>query len=142
MTRSATATVVALAVSTALIVGEARPQSGSAATRLTNVPNTLKQTPARPPDVTYAGCLRQGSSRGVYLLQAATASSTNDPSAQDFLLQGAPSGFDMAANVNHRIEVTGVVIRTEADAASESNLAAYTLVARTAKSLADVCSAP
>lgn len=145
MTRTATAVVVAFAMATTLVTGETRLHPGlteDVPMRLTNPPSALTQTTTRPPEATYVGCLRQGASRGVYLLQAATASSSSGPGGPDFLLQGAPSGFDMAANVNHRVEVTGAVIKTEADAASESNLPAYTIVARTAKSVADACSVP
>lgn len=77
------------------------------------------QTPA---GVTVTGCLRQGSGPSVFILRGAAvpgmstesgeaprfdASSDSTPTSTDYLLVSVPSRVDLAAHLNHKMEVSG-----------------------------------
>jgi hypothetical protein len=116
--------------------------------------------------VTYTGCLEAGAAPGTYMLSNATevkpgAASPSNPAAgaggaasatagTSFKIAGTASGFDLASNLNHKVQVTGAVSDKEMPSASASASAAgaqgaasasamKTITIATARSLADRC---
>jgi hypothetical protein len=113
--------------------------------------------------VTYAGCLEAGAAPGTYMLSNATEvkagapTSPNAPAANpaapaattagtSFKIAGTVSGFDLASNVNHKVQVTGMVSDKDTPTAAASASPAMgqasavkTITIATARSLADRC---
>src|SRR5262249_17834988 len=130
MRRTAIGTFVALMAGAVMVVAQDAPQQGnapppsSAAQKSTTVDKS----------VTYTGCLESGAAPGSYVLNNAkevkqTSASTQSPaggasaskststaSGQSFKLTGVPAGFDLAANLNHKIEVSGMISETSSAA--------------------------
>jgi hypothetical protein len=167
MRRTAIGTFVALMAGAALVLAQDAPPQGNAP-----APSAAQKSSASADKtVTYTGCLESGSAPGTYMLSnaaevkqpatggqsaagGAASSAKSTAGAPSFKLTGTPAGFDLAANLNHKIEVTGMISeasstpeprtqpqpnepRTEPQAQSQS--AAKTFSLKTAKSLADRC---
>ena len=68
-----------------------------------------------------------------------------DVKGQSFTLQGTPVGFDLATNLNHKVQVTGIIAETSTarvDPMPERGAAVTkSFTIRSAKSLADRCTA-
>src|SRR4051794_15609427 len=74
---------------------------------------TAIQDQKTPTDVTFTGCVIEGSSPSIYLLvNALDPKSPVDPSSKAiaFRLTGAKEDLDFQPNVNHRVQVTGKLI--------------------------------
>lgn len=116
--------------------------------------------------VTYTGCLEAGATPGTFVLSNATEAKSDTPApptganppspvtnpdataadakGQSLMLQGTPVGFDLATNLNHKIQVTGSIAEIPAAARTEprAERSAPTMksfTVRSAKSLADRC---
>ncbi len=92
----------------------------------TQVPSSTATKPEDQKTVTYTGCLAEGTTPGTYVLNnvpmsgsaasrsttGQTAGAATSPSAsamQSFKLSGTAKDFDMTKNMNHRVEIVGVV---------------------------------
>jgi len=169
MRRTAIGTLMALMAGAVMVVAQDAPQQGNA-----QPPSSAAQKSSSTVDksVTYTGCLESGAAPGSYVLNNATevkqtstaaqspagaasaSKSTSTTSGQSFKLTGVPAGFDLAANLNHKIEVIGMISetsstaeprtqpqpnepRTEPQAQASANMKSFSL--KSAKSLADRC---
>jgi hypothetical protein len=63
-----------------------------------------------------------------------------DQKGQSLILQGTPVGFDLATNLNHKIQVSGTIADVSVEPAPERGTPAMkSFTLRSAKSLADRC---
>jgi len=147
----------------------------AAISRLSSIqdPRPAPRAPVPAPDksVTYTGCLVAGTKPGTFVLNDAdevlpTIKPPVNPAAppaagvpevptpiseakgQALKIQGTPLGFDLAANVNHRVQVTGTVAEAPGSQSEtpppdlppgKSDVLLKTITIQNAKSLADQC---
>ncbi len=103
-------------------------------------------TAARSASVTVTGCLTQGSSPSIFILQHAKADAQRktDP-GMDYLVVSGASTVKLAANVNHEVTITGAADMS-ANASPKAGQKTGerdlpTLEARNLTSIADSCAA-
>jgi hypothetical protein len=169
MRRTAIGTFVALMAGAVIVVAQDAPQQGNAPASSP----AQKSSSTTEKSVTYTGCLESGAAPGTYMLSNATevkqttttsqsaaggaassakSTTTSTATAPSFKLTGTPAGFDLAANLNHKIEVTGMISETSStpeprtqpqpneprtEPQVQSQTKSFSL--KTAKSLADRC---
>ncbi len=96
----------------------------------------LGQSPPQEQDRTLTGCLRGGSSAGVYILRNAGEAAA----AEDYLLVAIPQSVSPGDVLNHRVAVTGLVSQPNAGPPppAGANAAERALTRLTVKALKDV----
>jgi hypothetical protein len=128
------------------------------------------ENPVNDKAVTYTGCLVHGITPGTFVLNDASevrpvakpptnpnpppgdarnaSSAVSEAKGQALKIQGTPLGFDLQANVNHRVQVTGTVgevAGSQSETAppdvppGKSDVLLKVITVQSAKSLADRC---